>query len=241
MDFKKSVNNYEQSLYSAIIIEFRKHNALHYVLNNFLKNLSNEWNIIIFHGNKNKNFVHDIVNNSLSQYESRITIIHLPYDNMSAQEYSQLLMNKDISIIYDNIPTELFLVFQTDSVIIEQNKDFINEFLNYDYVGAPWSSDSNHVGNGGLSLRRKSKMIEIIEKEDEYRRQLPEDVFFAQSTKTHLNKPDPYEATKFSIENWLGCGVSFGCHKPWTYLQDYCNKHPEIVELYALQNCTDES
>jgi hypothetical protein len=51
-------------------------------------------------------------------------------------------------------------------------------------------------------------MIEIIEKEDEYRRNLPEDVFFAQSTKTHLNRPEPYEASKFSIENWFGCGVS---------------------------------
>jgi hypothetical protein len=165
---------------------------------------------------------------------------HLPYDNMLPQEYSELLMNKDTSIIYDKIPTEMFLIFQTDTVIIQENKDFINEFLNYDYVGAPWSSDSNHVGNGGLSLRRKSKMIEIIEKEDEYRRQLPEDVFFAQSAQTNLNKPNPYEASKFSIENWLGCGVSFGCHKPWTYLHDYSNKHTEIVELYALQNCIDE-
>ena len=70
-------------------------------------------------------------------------------------------------------------------------------------------------------------MIEIIEKEDEYRRNLPEDVFFAQSTKTHLNRPEPYEASKFSIENWFGCGVSFGRHKPWTYFHDYCNKHTE--------------
>jgi len=231
-------------MYSAIIIEFRKHNALQYVLNNFLKNLSNEWNIIIFHGNKNKIFVHDIVNNALSYYQSRITIIHLPYDNMSPREYDKLLINKDTSIIYDNIPTEMFLIFQTDSVIIEKNKDFINEFLNYDYVGAPWTYNSYDVaydvGNGGLSLRRKSKMIEIIEKEDDSRRHLPEDLFFAQSTKTHLNKPNVYEASRFSIENWLGGGVSFGCHKPWFCLHDYCNKHSEIIQLYALQNCVEE-
>ena len=84
-------------------------------------------------------------------------------------------------------------------------------------------------------------MIEIIEKEDEYRRQLPEDVFFARSRKTHLNKPDQYTASKFSIETWLGCGVAFGCHKPWLYLHDYSNKHTEIVQLQALQNCIDES
>jgi len=121
-----------------------------------------------------------------------------------------------------------------------KTKIFINEFLKYDYVGAPWSYKSYDVGNGGLSLRRKSKMIEIIQQEDDYRRDLPEDVFFAQSTKTHLNKPDVYEASRFSIENCLGWGVSFGCHKPWLYLHDYCNKHPEIMQLQALQNCVVE-
>jgi hypothetical protein len=41
--------------YTALIIEPRKHKALEFVLKNFLENLSNEWSIIIFHGNLNKN------------------------------------------------------------------------------------------------------------------------------------------------------------------------------------------
>ena len=49
--------------YTAVIVEPRKHAALSFVLENFLKNLSNEWNIIIFHGNLNIDFVNNIISN----------------------------------------------------------------------------------------------------------------------------------------------------------------------------------
>jgi hypothetical protein len=51
------------SKYTAIIIEPREHKALSFVLNNFLSNLSNDWSFIIFHGNKNSEYVKNIVNN----------------------------------------------------------------------------------------------------------------------------------------------------------------------------------
>jgi hypothetical protein len=79
-------------------------------------------------------------------------------------------------------------------------------------------------------------MLEIIEKENAERKCLPEDVFFAKTEKVSLYKPDSFEASRFSIENYIGCGNSFGCHKPWQCLMDFCNEHPEIVELMALQN-----
>ena len=66
--------------------------------------------------------------------------------------------------IHDYIKTEMFLIFQTDTLIL--NKEKIYDFMNYDYVGAPFNRNFNwrrnypltdfyDVGNGGLSLRRK--------------------------------------------------------------------------------------
>jgi hypothetical protein len=72
--------------------------------------------------------------------------------------YNNLLKNINL---YEIIPTENFLIFQTDTLINPKYKDLIYEFINYDYVGAPWIIN-NQVGNGGLSLRKKSKMIDII-------------------------------------------------------------------------------
>jgi hypothetical protein len=221
-------------MYTAIIIEFREHKALGYVLNNFLENLSEDWKFIIFHGNLNKEFVQLLIDNELHNYKERITTVHIPYNNLLPHEYSSLLTNE--RIVYDNIPTETFLIFQTDTIIIKKNKYLINQFLKYDYVGAPWSSGYNEVGNGGLSLRKKSKMLEIIEKENMERRKLPEDLFFAKAENVSLYKPDSFEASKFSIENYIGCGNSFGCHKPWAYLMYFCIQHPEILQLISLQN-----
>jgi len=220
-------------MYTAVIIEFRQHKALSYVLNNFLENLSNEWNFIIFHGNLNKDFVKEIIDTKLNIYKERITTFHIYYNNLFPYEYSKLLINE--TIIYDNIPTETFLLFQADTIIIKKNKDFINDFLKYDYVGAPWGCGPNDVGNGGLSLRKKSKMLEIIEKENVERRNEPEDVFFSRSEKVSLYKPNPLEASRFSIENFIGCGNPFGCHKAWSCCINFCNEHPEIVQLMALQ------
>ena len=54
----------------------------------------------------------------------------------------------------------------------------IEDFLKYDYVGAPWIHLPNmNGGNGGFSLRKKSKMLEIISK-NKYNNE-NEDVYFS--------------------------------------------------------------
>jgi hypothetical protein len=39
---------------------------------------------------------------------------------------------------------------------------WINEFTDYDYIGAPWWYDSNNVGNGGFSLR-SMKLLQALQ------------------------------------------------------------------------------
>jgi len=151
-------------MYTAIIVEPRKHNALSFVLHNFLQNLSNDWKIIVFCGNTNIQFLTDIITTELNQYIDRLTIYNLGVDNLTIEQYNILLTNKSF---YDYIPKNIFLVFQTDTMIFEQNKDLIYDFMNYDYVGAPWwhnPVEKEHVGNGGLSLRRKKKCLKSLKK-----------------------------------------------------------------------------
>ena len=108
--------------YTAIIIEPRKHKALSFVLKNFLENLSSSWSIIVFHGNLNKEYVKNIIDKDLNKYKDRIKLKNLHLDNVTRGGYSKLLANKDF---YKNIPTEVFMVFQTDTIIISKNKDRI--------------------------------------------------------------------------------------------------------------------
>ena len=219
-------------LYTAIIVEPREHKALPYVLENFLKNLSEEWSFIIFHGNKNLEFVNTIIEEKLENYKHRIRLISLNVDNLSINDYNNLFKyNKQF---YECIPTETFLVFQTDTIIIEKHKYLINMFLDYDFVGAPlnhYPRGNERVGNGGLSLRKKSKMLEIMEKEGS--NHYPEDVYFSCPQNVAIRKPSFTEALLFSVEEVFN-GISFGCHKPWFrgYGNSLYDMHEEVRELY---------
>lgn len=223
-------------MYTAIIVEPRQHKALLFVLNNFLENLSYEWNIIIFHGINNYDFLINIINKHLLKYIERISLKNLNVDNLKREEYNKMFITN--IEFYNHIPTEIFLVFQTDSMILKKNKNLINNFLNYDYVGAPWQwyiFNKFNVGNGGLSLRKKSKMLEIIEKSKNYLQQENEDIFFSCNELVTLNKPSIEEAKLFSIEH-IFSDISFGCHQPWIS-KDYdkiVSVHPEIKILKDL-------
>lgn len=227
-------------MYTALIIEPRKHTALGFVLNNFVEELSNEWNIILFHGNTNIEFVNDIIANNVNIQQKNITLVNLNIDNISTKDYSNIFYSKFIinnKTIYDYIPTETFLVFQTDTLIL--NKENLGLFLKYDYVGAPWQVlvNNQRVGNGGFSLRKKSKMLEIIQKEDQNLMEyLPEDVFFSCPTNVILNKPTLEEARLFSVEE-LYYDKPFGCHKPWNryYSETLITLYPQVKYLFELQ------
>ena len=206
---KKKKEGFDEK-HTAIIVEPRKHKALSFVVKNALTNLPDNWNIVIMHGNQNKEFIMEIINNDLSEYKERITTKNLNVDNLTISDYNDLLTTKEF---YDNIPSEIFLIFQTDSVICGENNELLDEFLKYDYVGAPWK---DAVGNGGFSLRRKSKTLEIISKCKHGNEN--EDVYFANPC-VSIFKPSMEKAKMFSMEAYYS-DESFGVHKPWAYLTD---------------------
>ena len=223
--------------YTAIIIEPRKHKALSFVLNNFLTNLSDDWVIILYHGTDNLNYVTTIINRDLSQFKDRIILRNLNVANLTIKDYDALLKS---AAFYEAVPTEMFLIFQTDTMIFAKYRDLINQFMQYDYVGAPWNQRMFwtrrffKVGNGGLSLRRKSKMLEIIEKEDA-KPTYHEDAFVSHPDKVSINKPTIEEAKLFAIES-IFSDKTFGCHKPWVNLRrQVFNCYPESKALFDLQ------
>ena len=239
-DSPSILNN--KHIYTAVIIEPRKHKALEFVLKNFTSMLDERWTFIIFHGNNNEDYVKDIINTKLSYNINRIKLINLNVDNLSINDYNSLLFS---SSFYDNIKTELFLIFQTDTMICSNYKNNIYNFLNYDYVGSPWNVNffnlNRYVGNGGLSLRRKSKMLEIINKFSDQIKGFNEDVVFSIKFYDNIDIkiPSVEEAKNFGIEQIYN-DTSFGVHKPWIYhdsdtlhkINDFCPGLNTLIELH---------
>jgi len=226
-------NQIRETMYTkstAVIVEPREHKALGYVLQNAIENLDDNWDIMIFHGIKNKQFVLDIIEKDLRDFKHRITLQNLYIENLTIEEYNQLMTSIDF---YEKIPTETILIFQTDSIICEECKDYLNEFLQYDYVGAP---NKEWVGNGGLSLRKKSKMIDVLKHHNREPGE-NEDIFFTK--KEHkLSIPDINTANRFSNEGNYSPN-SFGVHKPWWYFskpdlykkQQHCKALKKLIKL----------
>ncbi|KAF7864543.1 hypothetical protein EAF04_006675 [Stromatinia cepivora] len=79
----------------------------------------------------------------------------------SQEEISRFLTNL---WLYETVlkPAEWLLVFQTDSMLCANSRQSLNNWLDYDWVGAPWNPNGRFGGNGGLSLRRVSAIIDVL-------------------------------------------------------------------------------
>jgi hypothetical protein len=83
----------------------------------------------------------------------------------------------------------------------------VTDFLQYDYIGAPWdlswySGDENYlVGNGGFSLRTRSKILALLAFVP-HKRRTPEDVYYAQNMHRVNGLIPPVEIAKtFAVES----------------------------------------
>ena len=227
--------------HTAIIVEPRKHLALGFVVRNVLENLPENWNVRIFHGTLNKSFVEELLAGELLPSRSRITLENLGVENLATQaEYSRILASREFT---EKIPTETFLVFQTDSMINPNHRDLLDKFLRYDYVGAPWPWDHLKVGNGGFSLRKRSAMLKVINTTWTYRGAYEDQYFSIGSRLARPYKPTYEEAMEFSIEQ-VYSPRSFAIHNAWKYLpekvEQMCEDCPGLATLISLQGVVKE-
>ena len=142
----------------AVLIEFRIFPHIEFLIRNTINKLDDEWSHTVICGNLNYEFMLNLCN-SIS---NNIKVIKLDYDNMTQSEYSNYLCTLNFwNLLYG----EKILIYQEDTNIFKNN---INDFLEWDYIGAPWpkiqNDTPNLVGNGGFSLRTKQCMIDVINK-----------------------------------------------------------------------------
>jgi len=121
----------------------------------------------------------------------------------SIEEYSHFFVKK----LHTFVDTDFVLVIQYDGFILNPEA-WTDEFLQYDYIGAPWwYEDENNVGNGGFSLRSK-RLLSILYYDDYIQGHHPEDHHIARTYGEYLRSqgivfaPESI-ASRFSIEGCL--------------------------------------
>lgn len=128
-------------------------------------------------------------------------VVLLHPDIRSKEAYSQFIINE----AWRHVNTSHVLIFQHDGYV-NNWQAWNNDWLQYDYIGAPWHyKDGMAVGNGGFSLRSKRLMelcAQIVKAKH------PEDHHICRTYRKQLEdkgmKFAPVEvAEKFAFEGYL--------------------------------------
>lgn len=151
---------------------------------------------------KDIEFGDTIILTSIPSNDPRIIIIP---PLTSKEEYSEFVIKN----LHKYIKTEFALIVQHDGYVVNALA-WDNEFLNYDYIGAPWwYVEGNNVGNGGFSLRSK-KLLEatanLLSEKTTLECHPEDDVICRQNYDSLTNQGIKFAfvelAKKFSIEGW---------------------------------------
>ena len=169
----------------------------------------------------------------------------------SVDDYNEIIFQD----LHKYFETSHCLIVQSDSFVVNSNL-WKEEFLDFDYIGAPWSNkvqvnsdvvlnmEKNCVGNGGFSLRSR-KLVDITSKINYENLKFPikwEDVIichylYKEMLNNGIRFAPPELAAQFSMENvnhLHGQDVNsvFGFHGK--HLRDY------FLKKYILHQSIDE-
>lgn len=131
----------------------------------------------------------------------------------SSRDYSEFMLRA----LGNYIRTPHCLVIQWDGFVIDAGQ-WDPEFLNFDYIGAPWPQfdDACNVGNGGFSLRSQNLLSAC--RDDDFIFEHPEDIAICRTNRSLLEKKhnirfaDCKTAARFAFERRSSSNSTFGFH-----------------------------
>jgi hypothetical protein len=196
----------------------------------------------------------------------------------SISGYNQLLLSKGFYTAFGLF--DYMLIHQADVYLFKAELSLWCE-KDYDYIGAPWFRPSklnrnglfnflqkiklafkknkiygnryNKVGNGGLSLRKISTAIKVLEQTDKniilkYTKTqgdaFNEDIFWSLEAPkiADFKIPDWQEAMHFAVEfypeiayQYLDEQLPFGCHAPLKHNPNFWRKFIPAIDLRSLK------
>ena len=128
--------------------------------------------------------------------------------------------------LIEHVRTEHVLIFQWDGFVLDPGA-WTDEFLAYDYIGAPWpeatSPPGRHVGNGGFSLRSRLLLEALLDPALDFDPSRPEDKVICRELRPQLEERHgirfaPVElAARFSFEHLRTGAPSFGFHGDFNF------------------------
>lgn len=248
----QTIKYYESADKIALIIDPRYDYLMEAVIRQHMYFLNHEgWNLmIVSHSMYRDKIKADFPNCIFAEISEGIIYYKNDKPNLTIDGYNKMFLSPHFWL---SIPAENVLVFQKDCFMY---KMFSSEFMDYDFVGARSvlyiENDGTQrlIYNGGLSLRKKSAMMDCLEKMsfqhiydiiepiindiktpvNLYKKN--EDIFFSFACKI-LNKkiPDMHLMPAFSVESEFNMETSF--HHGWN--KNYHSRE-QILDILSSNN-----
>jgi hypothetical protein len=247
---KNLPNDNEQYRLVAAIVEPRMDNLIE-TIRTYMTSLPEDTHFQIYHGLNNKQILEKEFINEIRSH--KFSLIDLGVENLTIQSYSELLTSIDF---WNSIKSEHVLIFQTDSTTCKNSSFKIDDFMKYDFIGAPTTHIINNFihfyflpkgyyvnyrnfMNGGLSFRKKSKMIEVLQKYP-WDGKMTEDVWICMGlSKIGGNLPTREESRKFSFEAEKLDSIPWGLHKPRKEINKLNMICPEVKNIPTMNSNRD--
>ena len=191
---------------AAVITETRPMATIQQTIEDHLSMLPGDYELVVFCSKQNIRYFNAF---DCRKYIVNVNTLH-DYNKLMTSEFywSKLLA-------FDHV-----LVFQTDSKILRTG---IEEFYDYDFIGAPWLFQKKG-GNGGISLRTPKVMMDII-KNIPYNGNPYEDVHISNNLEKFGKLAPRSECEKFGCETIFKLGT-FSCHA----ISNYMN-HEQVKQI----------
>lgn len=141
--------------------------------------------------------------NDILFFSDQLNDYHVPISKLkSVKDYDKFVLTELPNRLL-NHPAEYFLTIHWDGFIVNTNS-WTDNYLEYDYIGAPWPHIKYLCGNGGFCLKSKKffetqLLINNIDTND------PDDTTLCIKYRQHFldnncNYADKYTALQFSTE-----------------------------------------
>lgn len=228
--------------HESVLIEFRSLPHIEFLVRNMIHKLGPNWSHTVVCGNTNHSQIREI-----SASIPNLRILKLNVNNLTQNDYSEYLCTREF---WDLLYGEKILIYQEDSCMFKTN---IMDFMNSDYIGAPYSNvkSTQYVGNGGLSIRSRSCMLKVINQielskftiptftqsycEKMRLRYCPEDVYFSTNMQDlSIGKvaewEDAYRFSTDSIANPNACGG----HQFWNGNDNWRDMFTNIIKRFNI-------
>ncbi|KAG4033654.1 hypothetical protein MFRU_004g01580 [Monilinia fructicola] len=230
----------------AVIIETRRSGNIIPLILHFSAVLGPTWPLLIY--TSAENFGSFSTSAALLRHQASGRIVVRPlapgtwfnnWDSVSAFLTTKWLWE-------DLAPAEHILLFQSDSMLCANAARSVDDFLEYDLIGAPISEKFGQGYNGGLSMRSRSIILRVLDewKYSENPHPAEDQWFYArfkdlqdreleEGIEDGINLPSMEIARTFAVET-IDHPHPLGLHQPTRYIQQHMVSLDEWCPEYRL-------